>query len=265
MKEVNEIAYGRFVVDSQTKYNLKSLCSRLGIDKVTDEFHSTVLYSRDNIDRLLSYSPSVVYPIECTIKGFKLLGENENCLVAELDSPDLYNVHNELKELGANWDYPEFTPHITLSYNWKKGKEISCKLPKFKVKLKTYKSERSSDDYNVTEYQLEESNTMAKFNESLNRGKIISWASKYKDSKERKEKIAYTLQNSGVAELTKTYDVVELLKYLVKLTMPEFGTVKVQYDSKGEDNVWFARPVGFTDGHIAEINLTKDTISLMGY
>lgn len=212
-KETVDIAYGRFVVDNQTKYNLKALAKRLGLEdeELQDDYHSTVLYSQDNIERLLAYNPNVVYPLVCNIKGYKLLGENEDCLVAELDNPDLNNIHNELIGLGAHWKYPEYVPHLTLSYNWKGS--VPAKLPRFKIKFDKYKSERSTDEITVADTQLEESMS---FREALNKGKIINWASRFTTSKDEVQEEVFP----DLAELKSGVNVSEFISAIVKVSHP---------------------------------------------
>lgn len=55
-----------------------------------------------------------------TYLGFDRFGtDEENILVLKLDAPTISARHHELREsFGATHDYPDFTPHITLCYDF---------------------------------------------------------------------------------------------------------------------------------------------------
>ncbi|MNT97626.1 hypothetical protein D3C72_2399890 [compost metagenome] len=41
----------------------------------------------------------------------------EGAVVLAFNSSDLSWRHMSLREIGASWDYPEYQPHITITYN----------------------------------------------------------------------------------------------------------------------------------------------------
>jgi len=88
-----------------------------------DKMHSTVLYSRKHLPK---YSPYGQFedPIKGTPKEFYVWpsdnedGSTANCLVLKYDCDELCKRHQELMdEHKATYDFPNYEPHITLSYD----------------------------------------------------------------------------------------------------------------------------------------------------
>lgn len=89
-----------------------------------DKLHTTLLYSRKYLP---DYEPAGEYdeplegkPLELVV--WKTQGDENtepaNCLVLKYDCPELVARHKQLmKDHGATFDYDEYTPHITLSYD----------------------------------------------------------------------------------------------------------------------------------------------------
>lgn len=109
-----------------------------------DRFHTTLLYSRKFLP---NYKPAGKYdePMIATPIGFDVWktrppkGESSNCLVLKLKCPELEKRHKDLmKEHDAQYDYDEYHPHITLSYDIKdldvsKLPNIIDTIPKLKL------------------------------------------------------------------------------------------------------------------------------------
>ena len=89
-----------------------------------DKMHSTVLYSRKHLP---NYEAAGDYetPLEGTPTEFDLWesqpdedGVKSNCLVLQYDCDPLLERHQSLMdEHGATFDFEEYKPHVTLSYN----------------------------------------------------------------------------------------------------------------------------------------------------
>jgi len=91
-----------------------------------DRLHSTLLYSRKYLP---NYKPAgkLDKPLIGTPKSFEVWktrppagsdGKPTNCLVLKYSCPELETRHKELmKEHSAQYDYDEYYPHITLSYD----------------------------------------------------------------------------------------------------------------------------------------------------
>lgn len=88
------------------------------------KLHTTLLYSRKhlpNYEAAGKYDkPMIGKPIALAVWETRGYEDREpaNCLVLMYDCPELVARHKELmKEHEATFDYAEYIPHITLSYN----------------------------------------------------------------------------------------------------------------------------------------------------
>lgn len=109
------------------------------------KYHTTVLYSRKEVasaDEIISN----LDPIVMTAKGFKLFDSKSDpmmaSLVIELDAPELVKLHKKLIAAGGTHDYPDFTPHVTVTYYADPKMDLSyLKLPDFKFTAIKFKVE----------------------------------------------------------------------------------------------------------------------------
>lgn len=77
------------------------------------KIHSTICYSRVNIPYVISSGS-----FEVASKGHLEVWDGESrTLVLVLDSEYLCFRHQYARAIGATHDSPDYTPHITLSYN----------------------------------------------------------------------------------------------------------------------------------------------------
>jgi 2'-5' RNA ligase len=80
-----------------------------------DQLHTTIIYSRkyDRVNLIpLRYAQGV-------FSKLSLFGEDKNVLVMELSSESLVSEHEKImREYDLTWDWDEYKPHITLSYNF---------------------------------------------------------------------------------------------------------------------------------------------------
>ena len=100
-----------------------------------DKIHTTILYSRKHCPNYTPLGklkhPWVATPVEFVV--WKTNGADggtpANCLVLKLDCKELKDRHEELmKQHNATYDYDEYSPHVTLSYDI--GDTDVSKLPK---------------------------------------------------------------------------------------------------------------------------------------
>jgi hypothetical protein len=88
----------------------------LPIPKKHDIPHSTLIYSTKTINwEPLKYEPPI--GIDPVTYKFMKFGEFNEILVLSFSNEFIINRHNLARQMGATWDYPEFIPHITLTYN----------------------------------------------------------------------------------------------------------------------------------------------------
>lgn len=118
-------------------------------------YHTTLLYSRSHVEGaqeicdLISFNERIIlYPI-----GFKLFDSSDSsdlaALVLEFEAPQLVNIHNQLIANGGTHDYPDYTPHLTLSYKAFKNTDLSkFVIPDFNIIVKKFKAEPLDLDWN---------------------------------------------------------------------------------------------------------------------
>lgn len=98
---------------------IMSLIKKMGIPNPIsrEDIHLTLLYSRKYLPNYKAAQDTDMwaYPDDFHIfKGF----DDKEILVLLLKSDDAHKRHKFLmKEHGATYDYPEYKPHITLSYD----------------------------------------------------------------------------------------------------------------------------------------------------
>lgn len=116
--------YAAVKFSEKTIESLVELQEKLGIPNplASSEFHSTLLYSRKNLPNYIpigELTPVVTSDTEdFTLDIWPSNGGDKNVLVLIYPCEWLSSRWKELmEEHDATWDFPDFTPHVTLSYN----------------------------------------------------------------------------------------------------------------------------------------------------
>lgn len=112
-EEVGTYVGGR--IDSEVSADLVNLSKEYLEGSINEEIHTTILYSTKpcpEYKELGEVSYNAVYDALHIFQG------ETNVLVVKLSSQDLINRHETLmEEHQASYDFPEYIPHITLSYD----------------------------------------------------------------------------------------------------------------------------------------------------
>jgi len=112
--------YAELVPSSKSLRVIGKIINQLSISNPTptQELHCTLVYSRKPSPGLVDFQPD--FPVKAQIVGFKIFPTQAgtNCLVLELDSAEIQELHKYARSLGCTHDYPEYTPHVTLTYSW---------------------------------------------------------------------------------------------------------------------------------------------------
>jgi len=130
MSEANEIAwdngtYARLVPSEGTQQKIASLMDMINVENAISakSLHTTVVYSKVSCDSIKNIPVSL--PLKAHGVGFELFPNADGgtpCLVLKIESEELRDLHEEcIREHGAKHAYPEFSPHITLSYDYTVG------------------------------------------------------------------------------------------------------------------------------------------------
>ena len=81
------------------------------------KLHTTVLYSRVPCPDI-TVDGVLPTPITGTPTGLDVWGDGKRCLVMTYDCPELVSRHEKYREEhGASHDFPDYQPHVTLSYD----------------------------------------------------------------------------------------------------------------------------------------------------
>lgn len=147
--------YIAIVYDGETQENLRNWCKENGFDlsksyggkdqKPEDfEFHTTVFYSENEMK--LKNETVPLTKGEAFVSKFKLLGPDKNIPVLVIDSPDIKDIRAHYEQLGLKDKWPDYIPHISLSYVRKDYDLNNMKLPEFRMKFGTLKIENINED-----------------------------------------------------------------------------------------------------------------------
>ena len=143
--------YAKIVPDSATAKNITNIIKESGLGKpvTEDDLHVTVVFSRKQCDRIKNIK--VPLPIVANGKEFDIFDnpDGSKSLVLVLQCETAVKLHNICCEkYGATHDYPEYTPHITLTYSYTQSElPISLSATQFKHLI--------FDQYIVEELDLE--------------------------------------------------------------------------------------------------------------
>jgi len=119
LKETKKGTYVGVKFSQDDEEIIVSIIEKIGVPNpiAREDIHSTLLYSRKYLAnyKVPSETDMYVYPKEFHIFNGQ---DGKDILVIKLDSLDLSKRHEELmKEHNATYDFPEYIPHITLSYD----------------------------------------------------------------------------------------------------------------------------------------------------
>jgi len=122
---------GTYAAAKYDEVSCMILAQLMGIWKIpnpinTKDLHTTIIYSRTPIPEVAQHNMDST---ELKSRGWKFSPkslelfssssekDDKSLLVMLLGAPELINLHNELVKTGATHDFPEYIPHVTLSYD----------------------------------------------------------------------------------------------------------------------------------------------------
>lgn len=127
-------SYVAVVPSKESKLQLKNLNKLLDTPNPLsrDKMHITVIYSKKKIE---GFEPKgkMKEPIVASVTGLEVFNSrsDKNVLVLLIKSPELTRRHKYIMDkYEATYDFDEYKPHITLSYNigdWEGYKDFSLK------------------------------------------------------------------------------------------------------------------------------------------
>jgi hypothetical protein len=148
--------YVAVIYDDESQRKMREWCQANGFDLTKKyngedqspedfDFHTTVFYS---VNEVIMRNETVrLDPTEVTINGIKLLGENKDIPVLTIEpSGGIMNLRNYYEGLGLKDQWPDYIPHISLSYVRKDYDLTGLKLPDFTMTFGEVKIEDISED-----------------------------------------------------------------------------------------------------------------------
>jgi len=114
--------YAKLVPSSLAKDRICSVAAQINVDNVVGRrtLHTTVIYSRVQCNPPID-EETVSLPIVAHGTHFELFdnADGSKSLVLLLDSDELHELHHRLMDdHNATYDFPEYQPHITISYDY---------------------------------------------------------------------------------------------------------------------------------------------------
>jgi hypothetical protein len=147
--------YVAVIYDDESQQQLRAWCEENGFDLTKSysgedqnaedfEFHTTVSYSVNEVamkNETLPLTHGEAFPVK-----FKLLGDENDIPVLVVSSPDLNDIRDEYERRGLKDKWPDYIPHISLSYVRKDYDLTGVKLPNFTMKFGYLKIEDINED-----------------------------------------------------------------------------------------------------------------------
>lgn len=120
--------------DEDSVNALTELQERIGVPNpvLPDDFHTTIVYSKVHID----WEP-ITHDTTAHAVGYRVFGDEKRILVLELECESLTYRFDEAMESGATYDFPEYIPHVTLSYDIGDFDVDSLEAPSFDLIVTT--------------------------------------------------------------------------------------------------------------------------------
>lgn len=140
--------YVSLSLDDKSSKALDNWSSENKVENQLDpsDYHVTVIYSRKGVPAVEDHVFDL--PIAAKISAFEIFPTQtgNKCLVAKVDSKELTELHKSIrKEYGATHDYPEYKPHVTLSYDYKG--EVPKEVPDITVTFDKVKVQPLDPDF----------------------------------------------------------------------------------------------------------------------
>lgn len=113
--------YAKLVPCAATKERIASIVNLLNIENPASvhDLHVTVIYSRKECAEIEGLN--VTLPVQAYGEAFDIFPNQDGskCLVLKLASDEMHSLHQTIRaEHGGTHDYPSYSPHLTLSYDY---------------------------------------------------------------------------------------------------------------------------------------------------
>lgn len=144
-KNMSQHPHGTYVcanLNKQSKKALDYFVTEAQIPNPADpkQYHTTIIYSRKGVPNVSEYAFNT--PFTAKPKEWKIFG---TCLVLVVESDQLTKMHEDIMDkYGATYDYDDYTPHVTVSYNY--AGPLPKVVPNIKLEYGSIEIEPLDDD-----------------------------------------------------------------------------------------------------------------------
>lgn len=108
------------------------------------KFHLTIFHTENEVEYSNGRYP--IFPVELQFDRFEVLGEENDVPVIKVKKTlELQLIRNKFVDLGFKDKWPEWKPHISLSYDRKKYDLNNLSLPKFTLLCKYLTIEKQKE------------------------------------------------------------------------------------------------------------------------
>lgn len=144
---INQMArkYVALYLDNKSQKAMRKWCVEQGFDLTTNydgqpqsiedwDFHLTIFFTTSEHDT--RPGEMSITPLELTADHFELLGVNHDVPVLKIntDNDHLQEIRRLYVEMGYKDEWPEYKPHVSLSYKYSGKPDITnLSLPPFKL------------------------------------------------------------------------------------------------------------------------------------
>jgi len=137
--------YSSFQLNSESRKKLHDWLETNKIENLVDldEYHVTVTYSRKAVPEIYDIKPKL--PIKVKAIGWEVFGD---LLVLKLEKDKLIGIYSQSIELGAESDYDEYIPHVSVAKKY--TGEVPKTYPKFYITLNEFKVEELDFDFSYS-------------------------------------------------------------------------------------------------------------------
>jgi hypothetical protein len=81
-----------------------------------DDLHVTIAYSKRPVDWKQATPRDSTVTVTEGERGVEALGASGDAIVLRFSSDRLADRHQQFRDIGASWDWPEYNPHLTIAY-----------------------------------------------------------------------------------------------------------------------------------------------------
>ena len=152
--------YGAFRFRTRDLNKLKEFCAKHDMPINIDELHCTIIYNRnkftDETKQKVEELCNTLVDGHIKVKGkaVEIIGKEDNHLVLCLESKELQDIFNAIKDCGATWDFESYKPHVTV-YKLEDGQKWVSDIVKEKM-IEVNESPDIQMEFEICDFYLEE-------------------------------------------------------------------------------------------------------------